>query len=103
MTRKSRTRRSRTPLLLCASLILGICGMSQVLGLGRGGRGRIVKRLWMVDEPEGGASDGGLYESDEERTRAVQYNRLRERLVLVGMVWSGLLSLLALVSGFSAL
>lgn len=45
---------------------------------------------------------GDIYEDDNERTRALRYSRTREWLVLVGMVWSGMISALALVTGLSS-
>lgn len=49
----------------------------------------------------GDAGGDNLYASDQERERALRYNRLREWLVLAGMAWTTLINLVALVSGFS--
>jgi STE24 endopeptidase len=45
---------------------------------------------------------GDLYADPAARERAIRYSRTREWLVLVGMVWSGAASVLALVTGGSA-
>ena len=50
--------------------------------------------------PEAGGGDE-LYADAAERERALRYNRQREWLVLGGMVWTALLNLVALLTGFS--
>src|SRR5262245_29583757 len=47
------------------------------------------------------AGGDGLYADEREHERALRYNRLREVLVLVGMGWTTLINLVALLSGFS--
>ncbi len=46
--------------------------------------------------------DQPLYNDDHEQTRAIRYNRTREWLTLVGMIWSAAISIVALATGFSA-
>ncbi len=69
-----------------------------------GGLALGLARRWTGPAGAAGAAagDDGLYPGVAERERALRYNRTREWLVLVGMAWSALLSLLALATGFSA-
>lgn len=52
----------------------------------------------MNDQPE----QTHIFATDEERARAERYSRLREWLVLVGILWGILTSLLSLTTGLSA-
>lgn len=83
--RRTRPTRSLLALLLALTLAVLI------------GQRRITPR------PAAAGDAGGdtLYASDQERERALRYNRLREWLVLAGMAWTTLINLVALVSGFS--
>src|SRR2546421_111413 len=101
-TRKNAARRRRSTLSIYGWLALGILGLGGSLGLRALGRtlpGRPVEMMG-----DGGGSDGGgtLYPNEDERAKAARYNRTREWLTLVGTVWTGLLSLLALATGLSA-
>lgn len=82
-------------------LILSVLGLIGYLSLGMAGRNRLPKRLSGTDDATVQSGGDGLYSNEEDRRRAVQYNRTREQLVLVGMTWSGLLNFLAIVTGFS--
>jgi STE24 endopeptidase len=76
-----------------------------VLGRLGSGRGRLPQALLPVgkaDAAEGGTDTRELYADAAERERALRYNRTREWLVLAGLAWNGVLSLLALATGFSA-
>jgi STE24 endopeptidase len=60
------------------------------------------RRTAPVRAAAGDAGGGdGLYASEAERERALRYNRRREWLVLVGMGFTALINLVALVTGFS--
>jgi len=50
----------------------------------------------------GGLSEGAIYTDDAAYERARRYSRLREWLTLIGMLGSGLLSVVALTTGLSA-
>jgi len=55
------------------------------------------------DNDTGGQSDqGAIYTDDAAYERARRYSRLHEWLTLIGMLWSGLMSVVALATGFSA-
>lgn len=43
-----------------------------------------------------------IYADPASRKRAIEYSRIRQWLVLIGMLWSGMISLAALVTGLSA-
>jgi len=82
--------------------LLAMLGLIGYLSLGIIDSKHPHKRLVASGDSPTPSGDDGLYANEEDRNRAVRYNRKREQLILVGMAWTGLLSFLAIVTGFSA-
>lgn len=54
-------------------------------------------------DQSGGSADGdGIYQDEAARERARRYSRARHWLILAGLLWTGLLSVVALITGLSA-
>ncbi len=102
LAKTRRARGVRRSVLLAVMTTTAAAGFLTRNPTGRPGRRCGVMRMGTLAADGGGAGGDGLYADDAERQRALRYNRTREWLVLIGMAWTGLISALALVTGFSA-